>query len=317
MSDDSLKKFNRTVAILTHLQSRRVTKAQDLADRFCVSLRTIYRDIKTLESSGVPILSEAGVGYMIMEGYRLPPIMFTREEASSFLTAEKLMQKFTDKSIGSYFESAMIKVKSVLKNIDKEWIDVLENQIAIHPSQQLFNENIPNALEIVLESIATKNQISLLYKSGAEEMSERIIEPVGIFHEYNFWYMLGYCLMRQDYRQFRTDRMFVIKRTDQKFSKKHGKLADYRNNTSNLLKTKVRLMVDKKVARFIVNSKKAYGYVSEISTDEGIEMTFLTSEIKEGFPRWFLMFGDYVSIIEPEELKENVKLLLKRISDKM
>ncbi len=78
MSDDSLKKLNRIVAILTHLQSSRVVKAQELADRFDVSLRTIYRDIRTLEDSGVPVVGEAGTGYTIMEGYRLPPVMFTK-----------------------------------------------------------------------------------------------------------------------------------------------------------------------------------------------------------------------------------------------
>ena len=73
MSSDSLKRFDRIVAILIQLQSKRIVKAQDLADRFEVSLRTIYRDIRTLEASGVPIASEAGVGYSSMEGYRLPP----------------------------------------------------------------------------------------------------------------------------------------------------------------------------------------------------------------------------------------------------
>ena len=94
MSLDTVKRFDRIVAILIQLQSKRIVKAQELADRFEVSLRTIYRDIRTLEASGVPIISEAGVGYSIMEGYRLPPVMFTREEVGSFVAAEKLMQKF-------------------------------------------------------------------------------------------------------------------------------------------------------------------------------------------------------------------------------
>tara|TARA_R110002073_G_C9461371_1_gene578752 strand:+ start:1636 stop:1941 length:306 start_codon:yes stop_codon:yes gene_type:complete len=101
MGRDTVNRFDRIVSILVQLQSKRIVKAQELADRFEVSLRTIYRDIRTLEASGVPIISEAGVGYSIMEGYRLPPVMFTREEAGSFVAAEKLMQKFVDKSLGS------------------------------------------------------------------------------------------------------------------------------------------------------------------------------------------------------------------------
>ena len=136
MSADTVKRFDRIVAILIQLQSKRIIKAQDLADRFQVSLRTIYRDIRTLEASGVPIVSEAGVGYSIMEGYRLPPVMFTREEAGSFVAAEKLMQKFTDKTLGAHHESAMFKVKSVLRGQQKDWISALESTVTINPGSR-------------------------------------------------------------------------------------------------------------------------------------------------------------------------------------
>ena len=119
MDTDPLNRFDRIVAILIQLQSKRIVRAQELADRFAVSLRTIYRDIRTLEASGVPLLSEAGVGYSIMDGYRLPPVTFTREEAGSFVAAEKLMQTFTDQSLGAYHQSAMYKVKSVLRGTEK------------------------------------------------------------------------------------------------------------------------------------------------------------------------------------------------------
>jgi len=145
MSDDSLKKLNRIVAILTHLQSSRVVKqssrvvkAQELADRFDVSLRTIYRDIRTLEDSGVPVVGEAGTGYTIMEGYRLPPVMFTREEAGSFITAEKLMKKLTDENLGNHYESAMFKIKSVMRAADKDWLDNLEQRLARQSGKQHF-----------------------------------------------------------------------------------------------------------------------------------------------------------------------------------
>jgi predicted DNA-binding transcriptional regulator YafY len=98
--DDSPKKFDRTLAILTQLQSKKIVRAQELAERFGVSLRTIYRDMRSLEASGVPLYGEAGTGYSLVDGYKLPPVMFTREEAASFIAAEKLVQKFTDKALG-------------------------------------------------------------------------------------------------------------------------------------------------------------------------------------------------------------------------
>src|SRR5690606_29041272 len=109
------------------------------ADRFQVSLRTIYRDIRTLESSGVPIVSEAGVGYSIMEGYRLPPVMFTKEEAGSFVAAEKLMEQFTDDTLGAYFKSAMYKIKSVLRGGERDWIDAIESKVTINQSRELLD----------------------------------------------------------------------------------------------------------------------------------------------------------------------------------
>src|SRR5690606_2261481 len=241
MDRDNVKRFDRIVAILVQLQSKRIVRAQELADRFGVSLRTVYRDIRTLEASGVPIISEPGLGYSIMEGYRLPPVMFTREEAGSFVAAEKLMQKFTDKSLGAYYESAMYKLKSVMRGKEKDWVAMLESQVIIDPAQKLFNEAIPNALEIIFESIAEKKQVYLKYQSlEADNPSERNIEPVGLFHENNYWYVLGYCHLRKAYRQFRTDRMLRIKRMDELFILEHGSIDDHRNKKEDIPKTKVR-----------------------------------------------------------------------------
>ena len=318
MSTDPLNRFDRIVAILIQLQSKRIVKAQELADRFEVSLRTIYRDIRTLEASGVPIASEAGIGYSMMEGYRLPPVMFTREEAGSFVAAEKLMQRFTDKSLGAYHASAMYKVKSVLRGTEKDWIAALELHVRIDPTQGLFNENVPDALEILFESIAEKKQVFLQYQSmQADIPSERSIEPVGLFHENNYWYVLGYCHVRNDYRQFRTDRMISIRRTDQAFSLEHGTLDEHQHPKEDVPKIKIRIRVDKTEAQYLKSSRAYYGFVSEEARNEQVEMTFMVCEIEHGFPRWYLTFGDHATILEPECLKERVRKLLQRTGERL
>lgn len=313
MSLDSVKRFDRIVAILVQLQSKRIVKAQELSDRFQVSLRTIYRDVRTLEASGVPIVSEAGVGYSIMEGYRLPPVMFTREEAGSFVAAEKFMQKFVDKSLGSHHESAMFKVKSVLRGREKDWISALESQIMVDPSQELFNKNLPNALEILFESVAEKKQVFLKYHAlNNDTPSERYIEPVGLYHENGFWYVLSNCHMRHDYRQFRTDRMLLISRTQLPFTLEHGTIDEHREKEKTIEKTKVVILVDKMVARYISSGRKHYGFVSEKMKGQNVEMTFMTTDLDNGFSRWYLMFCDYAKIIEPERLKVRVKEILRK-----
>ena len=314
MSTEVPKRFDRIIAILIQLQSKRIVKAQELADRFEVSLRTIYRDIRTIEASGVPITSEVGIGYSIMEGYRLPPVMFTKEEAGSFVAAEKLMQKFTDKGLGSYFESAMFKLKSVLKGDEKDWVASIESQILIDPEQTLFNSHVPDALEIIFESIAEKKQVQLTYLAqDADSPTQRTIEPVGLFHEANFWYMLAYCHLRMDYRQFRMDRIQKILRSQNSFTKKHNSVERYLKNNVEESDVEVRIRVDKSIVNYIRSGRKFYGFISEEDLGDQVEMVFKPRNIEDGFARWYMMFGDYAEIIEPPELKDRINALSKAI----
>lgn len=308
---ESVNRFDRIVAILVQLQNKRVVKAQELADRFQISLRTVYRDIRSLETAGVPIVSEAGVGYSIMEGYRLPPVMFTQEEAASFVAAQKLMQNFTDKTLGKHYETAMYKIKSVLRGKEKDWVESLEKHIRFFPTQEIFNPNVANAMEIILSSIAEQQQVFLKYTSlQIDHAVDRVIEPVGIFNENNFWYVLAYCHLRKDYRQFRTDRIQAIKRTEIPYEKKHSSLEELRSKDTRT-KLKVKIIVDKTIAKFLGN-KKNYGLIDEKSVAKGIEMTFLVDDLDNGFARWYLMYGDFAQILEPPELKERMRHLLNK-----
>ncbi|SHL77341.1 helix-turn-helix transcriptional regulator [Flavobacterium chilense] len=318
MLDETPKRFDRIVAILIQLQSKKIVKAQELANRFEVSLRTIYRDIRTLEASGVPIYSEAGVGYALMDGYRLPPVMFTREEVSSFIAAEKLMQKFTDPSLGSHYASAMFKLKSVLKSSDKDWVSNIESRVVMQTAGPLFHDKSPNTLVLLFESIAEKKQILLSYKTlESAEPSHRNIEPVGVFHDNNNWYFLGYCHLRQDYRQFRTDRIQGIQKTECDFTIEHDSLETYLKKNETIPTTKVRILVSKKILNYLRYEQKYHGYVSEKEAGDQVEMTFMSRDIQEGFPRWFLMFGDYATILEPEKLKTRILELLENYKKRL
>jgi predicted DNA-binding transcriptional regulator YafY len=94
MLDNDTKRLTRLTAILTQLQSKRIVTASKLAEKFAVSNRTIYRDIKSLENAGVPVITEDGKGYTLMDGYKIPPIMFTEDEANALLTAELIICKY-------------------------------------------------------------------------------------------------------------------------------------------------------------------------------------------------------------------------------
>lgn len=313
MNDHYLKKLDRVTAILTQLQSKPIVRAQDLAEKFEVSVRTIYRDIKTLENAGIPIVGEAGSGYSLMDGYKLPPVMFTKEEVLSFITAEKLMQKFSHESLGSHYQTAMEKVRSVLRNSDKNLIQNIENQIGIYNYNPKKEDTIKNIIPTILESIAEKQQILIEYKTVDDKISTRTLEVVGVFFEFSYWYMIAYCTLRNDFRQFRIDRILSITKTQNPFLQEYGQIKDYRQSP-NGNKTIVRLLVDKKIIGHLNNSKIYYGLTEEKETENGTEMTFETEWIDEGFPRWLITFFDYAQIIEPEFLKTTMQDLITKVS---
>lgn len=315
MNDHYLKKLDRVTAILTQLQSKPIVRAQDLAEKFDVSIRTIYRDVKTLENAGIPIIGEAGSGYSLMDGYKLPPVMFTKEEVLSFITAEKLMQKFLHQSLGNHYQTAMEKVRSVLKYSDRTLIENIEKQIDIYNYQPKTEDTIKNIIPAILESIAEKRQIILEYKTVNEKISTRTVEVVGVFFEFNYWYIIAYCTLRNDFRQFRVDRILKLTKTENPFLQEYGQINDYRKQP-NGNRTIVKLLVDKKITGHLINSKKYYGLVEETETEKGIEMTFETDWIDEGFPRWLITFADYAEIIEPESLKTTMRELINKIAKK-
>ena len=314
--DESPKKFDRVIAILTQLQSKRIVKAQELADRFGVSLRTIYRDIKTLEASGVPISSEAGVGYTIVEGYKLPPVMFTRDEAMSFVAAEKLMVHFADQSMGAAFQSAMFKVKSVLRWAEKDWIGELDEKIMVQPKSPLFNKEVPNALEILMHSIANKKQVIIFYQSfNAEKPVSRNIEPIGLYHEQGHWYMVAYCHLRKEHRNFRADRISKINKTATPFQFTHKELSFYLKKEKPESHLTIKIQMDSAYTKYVQQSRMAFGFVSEKKLGNKTEMLFHYASDPEHFIRWFIMLADKSIIIEPKNLRQRLKELVKSISN--
>lgn len=304
-----MNRIDRISAILIQLQTRRVVRAQDIADRFAISLRTVYRDIKTLEEAGIPIIGEAGVGYSLVDGFRLPPVMLTREEATAFLTAEKLVEQLTDNAVKADFTSAMFKIKAVLKSTEKDFLEDIDSSIRVLKSRRQTNNALElNLLQNTLKSISEKLALHINYFTYyRQEATERIVEPVGVFYLDNYWHLIAYCRMRNDYRDFRLDRISGIRLTDSPFTKEHPPLQEYlecRPKEENV--SEVIIHVNKRVHPYLEGQKYYNGFISETFQGDKVEMHFLTSYLT-GFSRWYLMFADEACIIKPTELKDKVK----------
>ena len=312
-----MNRVERLSAILIQLQSKKVVRGQDLAKRFSISLRTAYRDIRALEEAGVPIVSEAGLGYSLMDGYKLPPVMLTKEEAISFLTAEKLVEKLTDPSTFSLYQSALFKIKAVLKAEDKEHIEKMDSYIEV-----LKNSYVPadkktnNHIQTILSSISQKKQLSMHYFAlHNQKDSSRDVEPVGIFLMGQYWYMIAFCCLRNAYRNFRIDRIQKSHLSEQPFRKQHPSLKAYLKEMAKdekELHTVVLRMATSDV-RYLGEQKFYNGYVSEQVVEGFTDLTFITSSL-EGFARWYMMFGDHAEIISPKALKTKVGRILHAVS---
>ena len=312
-----MNRLDRVTAILIQLQSKRIVKAQDIAERFNISLRTVYRDIRTLEEAGIPLAGETGVGYSIMEGYRLPPVMFTMEEATAFLTAEKLVEKLTDVSTDESFKSAMYKIRSVLRSTEKDHLEVMDNHIEVQENQYLPKGNNTNSLQNLLKSISEKKVLTINYFANhSQESTSRNIEPIGIVYYASNWHLIAFCQLRNDYRDFRTDRITQIVVTPLPFKKEHPPLKIYlKQITKEKELHNVVMLIDKEVVKYLGEQKYYNGFVSQREVKGRLEMTFLTASL-EGFARWYMMFGDKAEIITPAGLKHRIKDIALTISGK-
>lgn len=314
-----MNRIDRLAAILIQLQSKRLVKAQEIAAKFSISLRTVYRDIHALEEAGVPVLGEAGIGYQLMEGYKLPPVMFSEEEASALLTASKLMQSMSDDLSAKHFNSALDKIRAVFRSSEKDHIAEIDTHIAVvtHPAiagQKPADLYLPK----ILKAIATATILQINY-TGSQEGSllQRRVEPIGIYYHGRHWYLIAFCHLRNDYRNFRTDKIGNLLFTDQKITQSHPPLQDFLNRMT--VKKKVQqvvLDVAPDVVKYLGEQKYYNGFVKEEAYGNLVRMTFLT-ESMQGFARWFLLFGDQARIVEPAALNDLVATLATKILKKM
>jgi predicted DNA-binding transcriptional regulator YafY len=254
-----MNRIDRVSAILIHLQSKKWVTAGEIAKRFEISLRTVYRDLKALEEAGVPIGAEAGKGYYLVDGYRLPPVMFTREEAGAMLMAEKMVEKFTDNSVNQHYQSAMYKIKSVLPDCEKQFISDLYSNIEIFYNQQSDNPN--NFISVIQQSLVNHQLLDIHYRSiSKDEVTCRVVEPIGLCFYSISWHLIAFCRLRNEYRDFRVDRIESLDLNPSKFEPRESlTLREYfKRYAESTDLTEVTLNFDKKVAQEIQSLKYYY-----------------------------------------------------------
>ena len=200
-----MNRLSRITAILIQLQSKRIITAKEIATRFEISLRTVYRDIRTLQDAGVPIGSENGVGYFMVEGYRLPPINLTEEEANALIISEQFIKHQGDTSLIKNYESLLIKIKAILRSFQKDRVQLLEARTDTFIKGEVVSSSYLSEVQL---AITHMQQLSITYLSAyKDEVTSRNIEPMAIYFTNNAWVLIAYCHLRNDLREFRIDRI--------------------------------------------------------------------------------------------------------------
>jgi len=309
-----MNRTDRLNAILIQLQSKRVVKAQEIADRFGISLRTVYRDIRALEEAGVPIGAEAGVGYFLQETYHLPPVMFTTDEASALLFGEKLVEKMSDAKLKNDICSAFYKIKSVLNPAEKDYLEKLHERVAVYNMNTLGDKYQQLWINEIRDALVSKKVLKISYESKyAEEPVLRNVEPIGLCNYSSRWHLFAWCQLREDYRDFRLDRIIKLETTTENFKgKQHISIGEYMQSITPFSNTaNITLFVHKKRKKYLEDSKYWYGFIGENKLKNHFRMYFSNDDLN-GFANWILNTGSHAIIEEPPELHN---IILKYLKD--
>ena len=221
-----MNRIDRLFGILTLLQAKKYVPAEKIAEKFGISVRTVYRDVKALCEQGIPVSFEQHKGYFVVQGYFLPPVSFNTEEANAMLLMETLVYGFADRSIQQHYSSALNKVKAVLGTAQKEKLDTLNDNIKLQvPECFVLNFEY---MSLIQGAIGGRSIVEIDYKNNKDEVSRRAVECIGlVFYALN-WHLIGWCHARCDYRDFRVSRILKLRDTGTTFRKSdHISLNDY------------------------------------------------------------------------------------------
>lgn len=219
-----MRRADRLFQIVLLLDRRRAVTAREIAEALNISERTVYRDIADLSRSGVPISGEAGVGYMLRSGYRLPPLMFDPEELQALALGSRMVKGWADAALGKAAERALLRIEAVLPKQLKE-----------QPGRDAFlvpDFHVPPKMVAPLgklrQCIADSRKARLDYTRLDGVASSRVIWPLGLVFWGETWTLAAWCELRGDFRSFRPDRMQDVAILDDGFESK-GMLQKYMN----------------------------------------------------------------------------------------
>jgi predicted DNA-binding transcriptional regulator YafY len=299
-----MNRTDRLLAIVLELQARGRQRAEDLAATFETSKRTIYRDIEALSEAGVPLVAVPGQGYSLMEGYFLPPLTFSADEAAMLLLGSDVMAQSFDRQYRAAAEAAGRKIAGVLP-------DRLQAEVAALRESILFVEAGGNAQERSLgrlrQAILERRSVRFRYHTrhradGAGIPTTREVDPYTLVHLQGAWYLTGHDHLRGQVRTFRLDRMEELTELERTFTRPEG--LQVRRPHGDDRPVEVRALFAPEIARWVRESRSFFTTAEE-ETSEGLLLTLHVRQESE-ILAWLLGWGRHVRVLVPESLRRTM-----------
>lgn len=310
-----MNRIDRLLGTILLLQSRRVVTAEQIAAHFETSVRTVYRDLSALSEIGVPIAAEAGVGYTLLKGYHLPPVMFSEDEASALFVGGEMVKQFADSSLAVPMDSALLKIRAVLPREQRDQAEqILQHTAVIAPRRQLYGLD-RKILQPVQRATALRRVLQLEYQAaGRQRATTRDVEPLGVVFYGSTWYLIAWCRLRTDYRHFRLDRIRHLALRETTFAPRPG--FSLRTHLEESVRKESKIPARIRFGREAAERARSEGFaglVEERPMAGRVEMDFLTFSL-EWLARWVLSFGNEAEALVPERLRELVKAEAERVA---
>lgn len=217
-----MRRADRLFQIIQLLRRRHVLTAAAIAGELEVSERTIYRDIADLVRSGVPIAGEAGVGYTLRRGFDLPPLMFTADEVEALVLGSRVVSSWADETLARAAESALARIEAALPDRLKGKV----SESRLYAPGFHVSHAIAGTLAELRKTIDARQKVHLDYTDADGALTHRTVRPLGLFFWGNKWSLTAWCELRDDFRDFRLDRMGAMTPLDETFAPEAGKELD-------------------------------------------------------------------------------------------
>ena len=304
VGEQGMNRTDRLLGIVLEIQARKHVRAEDLAATFEVSKRTIYRDMLALAESGVPVVSVPGRGYSLVEGYFLPPLTFTTDEALMLLLGADVVAQNFDTLYRRAAQMASHKIVAVLPEGLRQEVEYLEGSIQF---VALGGPATPGALPLVRQAIVQRRTVRFQYQpryrdGTPDAASEREADPYALLHVGDVWLMVAYCHLRHELRHFRLDRMEDAALLERRFVRPADFKIQPGDQTDRTLT--VRVLFDRATLRRAREAPSGF-QVAEEERSDGLLVTLRVRQ-PEDVLHWLLGWGAHVRVLEPAALRARV-----------